>query len=246
MWLFKKNSPPLKSLIPPGSVDIHSHILPGIDDGATDVQNTSILIQGLKELGFSKSIATPHTMAGVYDNSNESINHALQITTDHLKTNKTDFPLKAASEYMMDNVFFNRIKNRDPLLTLKDNLVLVEMSFLAAPNILFDILFEIQLAGYTPILAHPERYRFYHQDFKMYEQLKKSGCLFQLNLLAAVGYYGKNVATIADQLLQKKMIDFVGTDMHHLNHLKAFDMTVILKNTADLSSCITNNKTFEF
>lgn len=246
MWLFKKSIPPLKSLIPSGSTDIHSHILPGIDDGAADLQTSSTLIQGLIDLGFSKSIATPHTMAGVYDNTNASINQALQTTVAQLEDNKTNFPLKAASEYMMDNMFFNRIKNGESLLTLKDNFVLVEMSFLAAPNTLFDIIFELQLAGYTPVLAHPERYRFYHHNFKMYEQLRKAGCLFQLNLLSTVGYYGKSIAAIADLLLDKKMIDFVGTDIHHEKHLKAFEQKVILKNIAELSHCITNNKTFDF
>ena len=109
---------------------------------------------------------------------------------------------------------------------------------------LFEILFELQLKGYQPVLAHPERYNFYHHNFSMYEQLKKAGCLFQMNLLSSVGYYGKDVAIAADKLLDKRLIDFVGSDIHHENHIKSFQNKIIIKNKEALEKAISANVLF--
>ena len=129
-------------------------------------------------------------------------------------------------------------------MTLKGNFVLIEMSYLNPPIQLYDIIFEIQLAGYTPVLAHPERYTFYHNNFSEYEKLKKTGCLFQLNLLSTVDYYGKNISSIADKLLQKGMIDFVGSDVHHANHIQSFYKKVSIKNTEALKIAMNKNLFF--
>ena len=144
---------------------------------------------------------------------------------------------------MIDSFFMKRLET-EKLLTLKDNYLLVEMSYLNPPMQLFDILFEVQLAGYKPILAHPERYLFYTNKLKEYERLKKSGCLFQLNLLSTVNYYGTGIAKTADYLLKNEMIDFVGTDIHHQNHIDAFSRKVSLKNTAELEKAISKNLFF--
>jgi protein-tyrosine phosphatase len=130
------------------------------------------------------------------------------------------------------------------LLTLKDNYVLVEMSYINAPIQLYDVLFDLQVAGYIPVLAHPERYLFYHNNFNEYSKLKRAGCLFQLNLLAVVGYYGEGVAKIAEQLLEKGMYDFVGSDVHHDSHIAAFDKKVKLKDSTSLKEAIANNQFF--
>ena len=146
----------------------------------------------------------------------------------------------------MDSFFFDTIKKETPLLTLKDNYVLVEMSYLNAPLQLYDVLFELQIAGYKPVLAHPERYLFYYNNFKEYHKLKKAGCLFQLNLLSTVGYYGKEVATLTEKLLANEMYDFVGSDVHHENHIKAFSTKIVVKSHANLMQPIERNKFFKF
>ena len=97
------------------------------------------------------------------------------------------------------------------------------MSYLNPPLNLHEILFNIQIAGYKPILAHPERYNFYHQNFKEYQKLKEAGCLFQLNLLSLSNYYGRHIHTIALKLLKENLYDFVGTDTHHQRHLDALE-----------------------
>ena len=133
---------------------------------------------------------------------------------------------------------------KQQLLTLKEKHILVEISYLSPPLQLYDIIFELQLSGYKPIFAHPERYLFYHNNFSEYEKLKKAGCLFQLNLLSTVGYYGSNVAKIAGLLLEKGYIDFVGSDVHHQNHINAFTQKVTIKNLKPLEEVISNNLFF--
>lgn len=233
----------MKDLIPSNFVDIHSHLLPGIDDGAQTFNDTLQLIQSLKSIGVSQFITTPHTMYQVWDNTKESILTLVDQTKLELEKNEIIVPLRGASEYLMDDQFVKLFQTGE-LLTLKDNYVLVEMSYLAAPIHLYNLLFDLQVAGYIPVLAHPERYTFYHNNFQEYEKLKKVGCLFQLNLLAVVGYYGKSIAKIAEQLLQKGMYDFVGTDVHHNKHIAFFEEKVKLKEIQPLTEVIKNNQFF--
>jgi len=130
------------------------------------------------------------------------------------------------------------------VLTLKDKYVLVEMSYLNAPIHLYDIIFDLQVAGYKPVLAHPERYNFYHNNFNEYLRLKNAGCLFQVNLLSTVGYYGSAVAETAKELLNKGLIDFVGSDVHHKKHIESFDKKVLLKDLQPLKEAFSNNQFF--
>lgn len=239
-----KSKPILADLIPDGYVDIHSHVLFGIDDGAQNSTESQFLLQSMVDLRFAKCIATPHTMKHVWENTSESIVTRLGDLRVELPdlTNKLD--LIAASEYLIDNNLASLFQS-GPLLTLKDNYVLVEMSYLNPPMQLHEILFQLQVEGYIPVLAHPERYTFYHNDFRQYEKLKKSGCRFQLNLLSTVGYYGKAVAEMAQKLLQKGLIDFAGSDIHHKKHVEAFAKKIIIKESKPLIEAMENNKIFK-
>ena len=244
MISFFKSKPKLSELIPDGYVDIHSHALFGIDDGAQNIEETAFLLQSMIDLKFSKCITTPHTMKHVWDNTTESITERLNDVKKALPELTNQLKLQAASEYLMDDSFTHLFKST-PLLTLKDKYVLVEMSYLNPPIQLHDIIFELQLAGYTPVLAHPERYTFYHNDFEQYNKLKITGCLFQLNLLSTVGYYGKPVADIAQRLLKNKMIDFTGSDIHHKNHVNAFYKKIKIKEPEILVETMKNNFLFQ-
>ena len=119
------------------------------------------------------------------------------------------------------------------------------MSYLNPPLALKEIIFEIQLKGYQPLLAHPERYLFYHQNTKMYQTLKDLEVKFQLNLLSAVGYYGDKVAKAADFLLKENLIDFVGSDVHHMKHVNAFENKIIIKSEKQLKTAIDRNSFFK-
>lgn len=244
MFSLFKSKPKLASLIPSNYVDIHSHLLPGIDDGAKSIEDSKFILESMIGFGFNQVITTPHTIKTVWNNTRKDIENTYEKTKNQLNLQTSKVQLRAASEYMMDENFVQLFKS-EKLLTLKDNYVLVEMSYLNPPIQLLDILFELQLEGYKPVLAHPERYTFYHNKPKEYEKLKKAGCLFQMNLLSSVGYYGKDVAQTADKLLENNMIDFVGSDIHHQHHIAAFQNKIIIKNQKEFEKAITNNDFFQ-
>ena len=244
MFTLFKSKAVLKDLIPDNHIDIHSHLLPGIDDGAKNFGDSLRLTQALQNFGITQFITTPHVIQHVWENTHEQIIATKNDTIADLRKNNVNTPFKAAAEYLMDDQFVRLFQSKE-LLTLKDNYVLVEMSYINAPIQLYSILFDLQVAGYIPVLAHPERYLFYHNNFNEYAKLKKAGCLFQLNLLAVVGYYGGNIATIAEQLLQKGMYDFVGSDVHHDNHIAAFEQKVKIKDVKPLKEIIGNNQFFK-
>lgn len=242
MFHFLKKKPYLTDLIPSGHIDIHSHLLPGIDDGAATVEDTLFLTRELQQLGFEQCITTPHIMSSVWENTPESIQSAFQTAQSALG-NHQNILSDYGAEYLIDPAFV-KLFQHGQLLTLKDNLVLVEISYLNPPIQLYDILFDLQIAGYKPVLAHPERYPYYHQKFNEYYKLKNAGCLFQLNLLSSVGYYGIEVAKAAEALIEKGLIDFVGSDVHHENHLKAFSNRILFRNTAIFKKAIQQNQFF--
>lgn len=245
MLSFLKPKPTLKELLDGSFVDIHSHVLPGIDDGAKNIKKSVELVSSLQEIGVSQIITSPHISHYVWNNSPEIIASKLLETEKALEENKIEIPFRAAAEYLIDSWFENHFKE-EKLLTLKDNYILVEISYQNAPLNIYKTIFEIQLAGYIPVLAHPERYLFYHNKFSEYEKLKNAGCLFQLNLLSTVEYYGSKIAKVTDELLAKGMYSFCGTDVHHKKHIEAFDSKLKIKNIQSLKEVIANNQFFKF
>lgn len=198
-------------------VDIHSHILPGIDDGSPDIANSISFVKALQELGFEKLISTPHIFKDLYPNTHESIHKArLSLQTEMDKQGIT-ITLEAGAEYMANSDF----DLNQPLCLLDENHLLIEMSYLTETPNIDQIIFDIEIKGYKPILAHPERYTFYFKDRSRLKRFKDKGCLMQLNLLSVLGYYGRDVKLLAIQLLRDGLYDFAGTDLHHDNHLKA-------------------------
>lgn len=244
MLHFFKSKPILQDLIPDNHVDIHSHLLPGIDDGAKSIEETLKLTKALQGFGITQFITTPHIIQHVWDNSAEQIKKKEASTVLELAHHQITVPFRAAAEYMLDDNF-SKLFQSESLLTLKKNYVLVEMSYINAPIQLYAFLFDLQVAGYIPVLAHPERYLFYHHNFEEYAKLKKAGCLLQLNLLSVVGYYGNEITKIAEKLLQKGMYDFVGSDVHHSNHIAAFDQKIKLKEPKLLQEVIAHNQFFK-
>ena len=243
MFFFKKNKTVLKDLIPENHIDIHSHLLFGIDDGAKTFDDSLSLTSAMIDFGVKEFITTPHIIQHVWENNAEIITTKEKEVVSLLQQNNINLPFKAAAEYLMDDHFVKLFQS-GPLLTLKDNYVLVEMSYINAPIQLYDIIFDLQVAGYKPVLAHPERYVFYHKNFSEYTKLKKSGCLFQLNMLSAVGYYGGGVFLTAKKLLENGMIDYVGSDVHHNKHIEAFHNKVDMKDLKPLKDAISNNQFF--
>ncbi|PSL44909.1 tyrosine-protein phosphatase YwqE [Chitinophaga niastensis] len=199
--------------------DIHSHLLPGIDDGVPDTATAVYFIEQLQLMGIKKIITTPHIMMDRYPNSAITMATPYQEVLDALTAKNIPIPLYHAAEYYMDEQFEALMQK--PLLTLSGNMVLVEISFMSAPPQLHKWLFDLQSAGYQPVLAHPERYAYFHSNADAYRQLKNQGCLLQINLLSLTGYYGKHIQQAAEKMLDTQMADLIGTDLHHEKHLQA-------------------------
>lgn len=201
--------------------DMHSHLLPGIDDGAPDVETSIQLIRGLMELGYEKFITTPHIYPDLYPNNRETIFNALELLKQKLQEENMVVDITPAAEYFIDDLFAELVESKEPLLTITKNWVLVEISFIAPPPDLNKTLFNLITNGYQPILAHPERYSYYHNKREIYHRFKDQGCLLQINLLSLTGYYGKSVQDAARYLVKEQLVDLVGTDLHHERHLQA-------------------------
>lgn len=214
---FKKRSSPAIDFSAIGT-DMHSHLLPGIDDGASNSTQSIDLINGLKELGYKKFITTPHVLADMYPNTPETINTAfenLKLAAGY------DIPLRTAAEYFLDESFDKLMEKGQPLLCVSNHMVLVEFSFVTASMDFKERLFNLQIRGYQPILAHPERYIYFNRSRNIFDELKAAGCLFAVNLLSFTGYYGKGPVELANYLLKKDYIDYLGTDAHHERHVDA-------------------------
>ena len=225
---------------PKGYVDIHSHLLPGLDDGAKTEQDSLALIRKMASFGIRDIITTPHILGSVWPNEPGTIQAKGERIKEKVEVEGLDVQLRWAAEYMLDERFMQLLQEGQ-LLTLKGNYLLVEMSYFSPPANLYEMLYELQLKGYDPVLAHPERYGFFHRDFKSYEKLKNHGCRFQLNLLSLTGHYGKGVLKTAKKLSKEGMIDFVGSDLHHLGHIGLMQKVVTLKNKEMLEVIMENN-----
>lgn len=200
--------------------DMHSHLLPGIDDGAASLEASLDLIRGMKALGYRRLITTPHIIWDLYRNTPAIIQDKLALVRSALEEQGIEVELRAAAEYFLDEHVEELLRKKEPLLTISDNKVLTEFSMLFPSMSTKDILFEMQMQGYQPIIAHPERYQYLQQNKEFYEELKDMGCLFQLNLLSLNGHYGRGVKELAEYLLDKGFYDLVGTDLHHFRHLE--------------------------
>ncbi|MDO7742633.1 MAG: histidinol phosphatase [Pedobacter sp.] len=203
-------------------VDIHSHILPGIDDGSKEIGQSLGYIHEMQELGFSRLVCTPHIFQDLYPNTPETILPVLKTVQEEVKKQNLSIEIHAAAEYMADSEFVVK----QGLLVFPGKHILIEMSYLMETPNIENIIFELQLQGYQVILAHPERYNFYFRHTERYENLKNIGCSFQLNILSVLGYYGKGVKAMAEHLLNAKMYDFAGTDLHHDKHMKMLSDSV--------------------
>ena len=218
--------------------DIHSHLIPGIDDGAKMMDESIEIIETFSQLGYEKIITTPHMMQDRYDNTHKKILDGLFNVRRELEKRSISIVLEAAAEYYIDDQFEKLLYNRD-LLTFSDNYILFEMSCVNKPLNLFDLILEMQIAGYKPILAHPERYQFMNNNREIYEELKDSGVLFQVDMLSLTNYPSFETQRYALWLCNKGMIDFLGSDVHKRSHLSMIEK---LKTTSILKSVYENNK----
>ena len=186
------------------------------------------LIRGMVEMGYTKLVTTPHIMWDMYKNTSEIILQKLELVREAVKAEGLNVEINAAAEYFLDDYVGELVKNKIPLLTINGNMVLVEFSMAYPSHGLKDILFDMQMQNYQPVIAHPERYIYLDQNKEFYEELKDIGCLFQLNLLSLGGYYGKSSQELALYLIKKGHYNLIGTDLHGFRHLEALQNPALI------------------
>lgn len=206
--------------------DVHSHFIPGIDDGAQTMDDSIALIREFYNLGYKKVITTPHILADGYPNTPEIILGGLEKVRVALKTAGIPIQIEAAAEYYIDFDFGRKIE-QEKLLTFGKNYLLFEVSYVNPPDNLEHIIFKLQTGGYKPVLAHPERYPFWSRNFEKFEQLKEKGVLLQLNINSLTGYYSKETRRTAEKLIERNMIDFLGSDCHHSGHVSLIKASAV-------------------
>ncbi|MCU0403077.1 MAG: histidinol phosphatase [Chitinophagaceae bacterium] len=218
--IFKKKSDWRNALAFIGT-DIHNHLLPGIDDGSPDIENSMELYEGLHELGFSDFVFTPHILTDIHPNNRTTISNSYSKLKPCIKEKNEVCKLAFAAEYMVDFEFEKIVAGKDLLSFGKENYILIEMSYLVESPNLKNMVFELLTKGYQPILAHPERYNFLHHKFSFYEELVDAGCHLQINLLSMLGHYGAGARKTAEKLIDKGLVNWLGTDTHHTGHIES-------------------------
>lgn len=208
-------------------VDVHSHFIPGIDDGSQSMDQSMELLTAMAELGYRKVVTTPHNMADGYKNTPEIILGGLERVREEVKRRGIAIEVDAAAEYYLDHELEGKVTNRTVLTFGKDkDMVLFELPFISEPNMLLEVIFQMQTMGYRPVLAHPERYAFWYTDFEKYTRLKDRGVLFQLNMIALSGAYGPQAKQIAEKLIDAGHYELIGSDCHSMNHVQAIKNTL--------------------
>lgn len=201
--------------------DIHSHVCPGIDDGAPTLSKSVELVKGMAALGITKMIVTPHVTDETFPNTPEIIDSSFNRLCSKLTDENISMELEYSAEYRIDDLFLTQLRN-GLIKPLPNDYILVENSWLQEPFNLDEILFSIQTDyGLRPILAHPERYVYYQGNRRQYADLHRKGILFQVNLLSLAGHYGKECKSTAEWLLEENMVSFLGSDLHREAHIQA-------------------------
>lgn len=201
------------------STDLHSHLIPGIDDGAKTMDDALFLVKHMIDLGYKKLITTPHIQYDYYKNTPENINAGFEMLKKALVDNNLTIEIEVAAEYLVDDGFIEKVE-KDQILTFNNKYILIELPYTYEPPNLNNALFELQTRGYRVVLAHPERYGYWHQDLSKYEELHQRGILLQMNINSLTGWYSKESKKIAEHLIEKKIISFLGSDMHNENYME--------------------------
>jgi len=229
----REKKTPEKIRGPQLKVDIHSHLIPGIDDGSQSMEESLSLLRGLEALGYEKIITTPHIMSDSYPNTAETIIAGLESLKRAAKDAAIEVEIEAGAEYYLDEYFYEEMQ-KEHILTVGGKYVLFESSYISKPMQIEEMIFAIGEAGYEPMMAHPERYRYIREPEKEYRRFKELGVHFQVNLNSFGGHYGKSAKALAAFLRDAGMIDFLGSDTHHKRQLESLENVFYLEEYADI------------
>jgi len=224
-----KSEPKLESIsLSVFRADIHSHLIPGIDDGSPNMETSVKLVKKFVDLGYKKIVTTPHVMCDYYQNTPDKILGGLNDLREELQKKNIKIDISAAAEYNLDDGLQALIDKKE-ILTFGDNHVLFELPFMQEPRNLQEVIFNFQMAGYKPILAHPERYTYWYDTFERYDELRARGVLLQMNLLSLTGHYSPQTRKVAEKMVDANLVDAVGTDCHRIEHLMQLEDNLNLK-----------------
>ena len=201
------------------SVDMHSHLIPGIDDGSKSLDESLTMLRSMANLGYSKVITTPHIMSDYYPNNQKNIKEGLEQLAKGIKASDIKIEIEAAAEYFVDDYFLNLLETEEQLLTFSGKHILIEFSMIGESIDILDVIFKLTSRGYIPILAHPERYPYYANRLHLFESIYQQGCRLQVNLLSLCGHYGKQQQELGWKLIKMDIVDYLGTDAHRIEHL---------------------------
>jgi tyrosine-protein phosphatase YwqE len=225
--LFGKKKEPLVPLRELGlKCDMHSHLIPGVDDGSPSAKDSLNLIAGLGRMGYKKLIITPHFMTGFYNNTADGVTRSLEILNEGIARQEPEISLEVAAEYYIDYDFMHDLGSK-PMLTFGNKMLLFECSFTNQHRNFDETVFEMQINGYKPVLAHPERYTYWHGATRLMQEFHDRGILFQLNILSVIGAYSPSVNKAAMALIDNGLVDFIGTDLHNPNQLAVIENAMI-------------------
>ncbi len=241
--LFSKNNPSGSDIPEPVLVDMHSHLLPAIDDGVKTLEEAVAVVKEFVKLGFKKLITTPHIMGDFYRNTPDIILSKLDQLKTRITNEGIDIQLAAAAEYYLDESLIAKLQRGEKLLTFGENYLLIETSYLNAPANFSDAIYLIKQSGYWPVLAHPERYQYLYQSFEKFEEMYEQNISFQLNTNSLLGYYSKPAQLYAKRMIEKNMVNFIGSDCHNMKHIEALAKTMKLKEYNEVSRLYLFNNT---
>ncbi len=207
------------------STDIHSHLIPGIDDGVKSIEEALDMIRAFSSLGFKRLVTTPHIMSDYFKNTPELILEGLDKVKAAVKKEGLNISIDVAAEYYLDENFLHKVKN-EKMLTINNKYLLFEISYINPPDNLISVIFEINVHNYIPLLAHPERYNYWSGKLDEYKKIKEAGVLFQINVNSLTGYYGTASKKTAEWLIDENMVDFIGSDLHGSRHMDSLSQVL--------------------
>jgi tyrosine-protein phosphatase YwqE len=218
--LFKRTTPESLQDLSKLITDVHSHLIPGIDDGSQSLDETLGMLLKFSELGYQRVITTPHVMSDQYRNTPEIILRGLEEVRAAVTEAGIPIQVDAAAEYYLDEFLTEKVE-REEILTFGDNYLLFELSFTTPPNLLDNFIFSAKTRGYNPVIAHFERYPYYFSNpQEKLSDLRNKGVMIQLNALSLTGHYGPHIRKQAEWMVDHDFVDLVGTDAHRIQHLQ--------------------------
>lgn len=196
-------------------IDMHNHILYGIDDGCKTIEESIETIKNMKKIGFNNIVLTPHYIEDSSFKANNNLKlQRLEILKEELLKNNIDVNLFLGNEIFINESINELIINKEIRSINNTRYILIELPFNNQILNLDDYLYELKLKGYKIIIAHPERYTYFKDNYKEARKLYDSGVLFQVNYGSIIGQYGSSSLKLVKKLLKDDMVDFISTDIH--------------------------------